>query len=402
LFKKMSRLSNKNIVLGITGSIAAYKAAEVIRLFKKKGARVFPVMTKAATYFVHPITYQTVAGERVTLNLFENREQMLKHISLSELADVLLIAPATANIIGKIAAGIADDILTTTVLATKAPIVIAPAMNERMYENLLVQENIRKLKSLGYKFVGPEEGMLASGDMGKGRMSEPAKIVDFIEKVLLYTKDLEGKSFIVTAGPTREPIDRVRFISNYSSGKMGFAIAKEAKDRGAKVILISGPTSIEPPWGVRLYKVETAKEMLDKVRKHFDEVDGLIMAAAVSDFYLPRISEGKIKKQGKEKLTLDLVKTPDILREVGKKRGKKILVGFCAEVENLLKEAKRKLEEKNLDLVVANDLTEEGAGFGVDTNKVTLIDRQGRVTSLPLMSKRKVAERIMDYIKKML
>lgn len=398
----MSVFKNKNIVLGITGSIAAYKTPHIIRLLRERGAHVFPVMTRAATYFVHPTTYQSIAAEKVTLSLFGEKDKGLRHISLSRTADLLLIAPATANIIGKIAAGIADDILTTTVMATRAPVVIAPAMDDRMYENPLVQRNIRKLKSSGYRFIGPEEGKLASGEEGKGRMSEPAVIVKFVEKTLLYREDLKGKSFIVTAGPTREPVDSIRFISNYSSGKMGFAIAEEARDRGAKVILISGPTCIEYPWGVELHRVETAHQMLEKVRKYFTQVDGLIMAAAVADFYSSPIPQGKLKKEGREKLNLQLIRTPDILEEMRKTDSRKILVGFCAETENLLQEAKKKLKSKKLDLIAANDLTEKGAGFGTDTNKVTLVDRQDKIIPLPLMSKRKVAEKIIDEIKKIL
>ncbi|MBE0479335.1 bifunctional phosphopantothenoylcysteine decarboxylase/phosphopantothenate--cysteine ligase CoaBC [Candidatus Aerophobetes bacterium] len=395
----MTNIKGKNIVLGITGSIAAYKAAEIIRVLKDRGARVFPVMTKSARHFVHPLTFQSICQEKVLLNLFEDKDESLKHISLSRLADALVIAPATANIIGKIASGIADDILTTTVLATRAPVVIAPAMNEWMYQNPLVQANIAKLKSLGYRFIGPEEGKLACGDEGRGRMSEPGAIVDFLEDVLLCKNDLKGKSFLITAGPTREPLDRVRFISNYSSGKMGFAIAKEAKERGARVILIAGPTWIEPPPGIKLYRVETANQMLEKVREHFRQVDGLIMASAVSDFRPLFVHKGKIKKEGKEKITLEFVKNPDILEEVAKIKGDKIVVGFCAETENLLEEARKKLSCKNMNLVVANDLTEEGAGFGVDTNKVTIMDAQGKLTHLPLMSKYEVAREILNHVK---
>lgn len=397
----MSGLKHKNIVLGITGSIAAYKAPEIIRLLKEKGARIFPVMSRAATYFVHPTTYQTVAGEEVALSLFEDKKESLKHISLSQLADLLVIAPATANVIGKIAAGIADDILTTTVMATRAPVVIAPAMNERMYQNLLVQENIAKLKKLGYGFVGPEQGKLASGKVGKGRMSEPPTIVDFLDEVISRKKDLEGKSFIVTAGPTRESVDEVRFISNYSSGKMGFAVAEEARNRGAEVILISGPTCIEPPRGVRLYRVESACQMLKRVKEHFSKVEGLIMASAVVDFRPSPASEGKIKKEGRKELALKLVKNPDILEEAGKEKGKRVLVGFCAETKNILQEAKKKLQTKNLDLVVANNLTQKGAGFGVDTNKVTLLDSQGKIIPLPLMSKHQLAKKIWNHIKEL-
>lgn len=398
----MSELKGKNVVLGITGSIAAYKAAEIIRLIKDEGARIYPIMTKSATRFVHPVTFQTMAGEKVVSSLFKNEKNSLSHISLSALADILLIAPATANIIGKIAQGIADDILTTTVMAVRAPVVMAPAMNECMYQNPLVQQNISKLKSLSYRFIGPEEGRLASGSKGKGRMSEPEIIVDFLKKILSSKEDFQGKSFIVTAGPTREPWDKVRFISNYSSGKMGFAIAQEARDRGAKIILITGPTCIEPPWGVRLHRVETAKELREKVNKYFNEVNGLIMVSAVADFRPLEVEMGKINKKDKESVTLKMVKNPDILEEIGKIKGEKILVGFCAETENLLDKAKKKLQRKNLDLIVANDITEMGAGFGVDTNKVVLLDSKDEIKSLPLMSKREVAGEIWNRIKDLL
>jgi len=398
----MDELKNKNIILGVTGSIAAYKAPEIIRLLVREGAYVYPVMTRSATYFIHPLTLQSVSREKVTLSLFNGDERDIRHISLSALADVLLIAPATANIIGKIAAGIADDILTTTIIATRAPVVIAPAMNERMYKNPVVQQNIARLKSIGYRFIGPEEGRLACQDKGKGRMSEPATIVGFLKKIFSKMEDFKGKSFIVTAGPTREPIDVVRFISNYSSGKMGFAIAREMWDRGAKVILISGPTFIKPPEGVDFFVVETARQMEEKVKEYFDRVDGLIMTAAVCDFRPVQSFKGKMKKESKERVVLELVRNPDILEEIGRVKGEKILIGFCAEAENILQEARQKLKKKNLDLIVANDVTEKGAGFEVDTNKVFLLNSKGEVKSLPLMSKRKVAEVICDHIKQIL
>jgi phosphopantothenoylcysteine decarboxylase/phosphopantothenate--cysteine ligase len=395
-----SQLKDKNIILGITGSIAAYKAAEIIRLLKEREARVYPVMTERATHFVHPTTFKVLAGQQVTFDLFTEEREM-KHISLSALADLMVIAPATGNIIGKIAAGIADDILTTTVMATSAPVVIAPAMNERMYFNPLVQQNIRKLKALGYRFIGPQSGKLACGDVGRGRMSEPETIVNFLEEVILSLKDLKGRSFIITAGPTREPWDRVRFISNYSSGKMGFALAEEARERGVRVILISGPTLLEPPGGVEFYPVETCREMKERVEEFFQQVDGLIMASAPADFSPLHPEEGKISKEGKERIILEMVKNPDILEKMGKIKGKKILVGFCAETEDLVERAKKKLKRKNLDLVVANDLTQAGAGFGVDTNQVIILNREGKIKVLPLMSKREVAREIWKEIKKL-
>lgn len=398
----MSSLKDKNIVLGITGSIAAYKAAEIISLLKKKGARVFPVMTEAATHFVHPTTYRSIAGERVTTHLFGSKDESLKHISLSEIADLLLIAPATANVIGKIASGIADDILTTTVMATRTPVLIAPAMHESMYENPVVQENIRRLRELGYRFIGPEKGRLASGAVGWGRMSEPEKIVDFLQEIIFSREDFKGKNFLVTAGPTRESLDRVRFISNYSSGKMGFAIAREARNRGAEVTLITGPTSVEPPRGVRICRVESASQMLEEVREYFKQTDVLIMVAAVADFRPTSISKRKIKKEGKQRFVLEFTRNPDILEEMGKKKNGRILVGFCAETENLMEEAKKKLSRKNLDLIVANDLTEKGSGFEVSTNKAVIIDRKGNVSYLPLMDKRELAGEILTHVKKLL
>lgn len=397
-----SNLKGKNIVLGITGSIAAYKAAEIVRLLKERGAFVYPVMTKCATFFVHPTTFQTLSQQKVGIDLFEKDDISLKHISLSELADIILIAPATANIIGKIASGIADDLITTTVMAARSPVVIAPAMNERMYHNSIVKENISRLKSLGYKFIGPEVGRLASGAKGEGRMVSPQLIVDSLEKIFTSRKDLEGKSFIVTAGPTREPLDYVRFISNRSSGKMGFAIAEEARDRGAKIILISGPTLISPPGGVEFYSVETAKDMMEKVKEWFEKVDGLIMASAVSDFRPVEVKKGKIKKADKDKIVVKMVKNPDILEEMGKVKGEKILVGFCAETEDIVRYAKEKLIRKNLDFIVANNISFPGAGFGTDTNQVIILDRQGRIESLPIMSKREVASKIWDRVKELL
>ena len=396
-----SILKGKNIVLGVTASIAAYKAAEIVSLLRERGASVYPIMTREATFLIHPITLKTLADQKVATRLFD-QEPVIKHISLSKLADLVLIAPATANIIGKIASGIADDLLTTTVMATSAPVVIAPAMNEKMYSNPVVQRNISDLKALGYRFIGPESGKLACGEVGKGRMTEPQIIVDYVEKIFSFLKDLEGKSFIVTAGPTREPWDEVRFISNYSSGKMGFAISEEAQKRGAKVILISGPSTLEPPPGVLFYPVKTCEEMRAKVKEFFLQVDGLIMAAAPADFRPSVREKGKIKKESSEKVVLELVKNPDILEEMGKIKGKKILVGFCAETQNLQERARKKLKQKNLDLIVANDLTQPGAGFEEDTNKVIFIYRKGEVKDFPLMSKREVAREILNEVKKIM
>ncbi|MCK4496139.1 MAG: bifunctional phosphopantothenoylcysteine decarboxylase/phosphopantothenate--cysteine ligase CoaBC, partial [Candidatus Aminicenantes bacterium] len=274
----MSALKNKNVLLGITGSIAAYKAAEIVRLLRKREARIYPIMTQAATHFVHPLTFQTLASRKVTVKLFEESDEKIRHISLAQLADVVLIAPASANIIGKLSHGIADDILTTTALATKAPILIAPAMNNAMYENPLLQENIKKLKAIGVSFIGPEKGKLASGEIGMGRMSAPSQIVEYLERIIQSRDDFKEKTFLVTAGPTREPLDKVRFISSYSSGKMGYALAEEGAWRGANIILVSGPSSLNPPREVEFYSVESALEMHKKVMEKLAQVDGVIMA----------------------------------------------------------------------------------------------------------------------------
>ena len=398
----MGALRNKSILVGVTGSIAAYKAAEIVRLLRKKKAIVYPIMTKAATQFLSPLTLQNLASQKVTLKLFGGDIGKAEHLSLAELADACLIAPATANIVGKVANGIADDILTTTVLATKAPVLFAPAMNNKMYENPILQRNIGSLKADGFKFVGPERGDLADGRIGLGRMAEPQKIVECLERVLQSRGDFLGKAFVITAGPTREPLDRVRFLSNYSSGKMGYALAEEGVSRGARIVLISGPTSIDPPLGVEFHWVETAREMHKVVRKKMGEVDGIVMSAAVSDYAPAEKEKGKIKKTTGEKFILELVPNPDILKELGQREENKILVGFCAETKDLEKEARRKLKEKNLDLIVANNIGEEGAGFEGDTNIVTLINDKGEVEHLSKRSKREVARAVWDKIEKLM
>jgi len=398
----MGALRNKSILVGVTGSIAAYKAAEIVRLLRKKKAIVYPIMTKAATHFLPPLTLQTLACQKVTLKLFSKDIRKAEHLSLAELADVCLIAPATANIIGKIANGIADDILTTIVLATKAPVLLAPAMNNMMYENPILQRNIGSLKAIGFKFIGPARGDLADGKIGLGRMTEPQEIVECLERVMQSRDDFLGKAFVVTAGPTREPLDRVRFFSNYSSGKMGYALAEEGVSRGARIVLISGPTSLDHPPGVEFHWVESAREMQKIVREKMDEADGIVMSAAVSDYAPAKKENGKIKKTTRKKLILELVQNPDILKELGQRKENKILVGFCAEAKDLEKEAMRKLREKNLDLIVANNITEEGAGFKGDTNIVTLINNKDEVEHLSRRSKREVARVIWDKIKEMI
>jgi len=393
-----SALKNKNILVGISGSIAAYKTVEIIRLLRKKEAIIHPLMTKSAAHFVHPLTFQTLSSRKVTRKMFREEEKEMPHLSLAKLADLFLIAPATANIIGKIANGIADDILTTTVLAIRAPVVIAPAMNYRMFNNPIFQANMRKLKVFGFKFIGPEQGALASGEVGIGRMADPHHIVEYLEKIINFSNDFRNKTFLVTAGPTRESLDKVRFFSNYSSGKMGYALAEEGIFRGARIILVSGPTSLNPPADVEFYPVESAKEMEKKVMDKFHEVDGVLMAAAVAD-YRPEIKkEGKIKKNSQRELILKLVQNPDILEKLGERKKDKILVGFCAETKDLEKEAKKKLKEKNLDLIAANDITLKAAGFGTDTNIVTLIDKNGKIEHLSKRSKREIAVKVWDKI----
>ena len=390
-------LKNKKIVLGITGGIAAYKAAELVRELVRGGAEVFVVMTRSAQAFVTPLTFQTLSGNKVATELFSLVEESeIGHISLADRADVLVIAPATANVIGKIAGGIADDLLTTVVMATKAPVLLAPAMNVHMWENPICQENIRKLSARGYHFIEPEAGELACGYEGKGRLPEISAIVEEI-RALLSPQDLRGETLLVTAGPTEEPLDPVRFLSNRSSGKMGFAVARAARRRGGKVILVSGPTALAAPSGVKFIAVRTAVQMREAVLENLPAASVLVMAAAVSDFRPKGTSLEKIKKSGAQP-TLSLELNPDILSEAGQRKGQRLMVGFAAETESLLANAQRKLAEKNLDLIVANDVSLPGAGFAVETNIVKVIDRSGKVEELPLMGKEELANRILDRI----
>jgi len=391
-------LKSKNIVLGVCGGIAAYKSCELVSRLVKAGANVDVIMTENAVNFINPLTFQALSSNQVIVDMFkEPKYWEIQHVSLAKKADLIIIAPATANIIGKIANGIADDMLTTTVMATKAPIVIAPAMNCNMYENKILQSNINRLKELGYKFIEPVEGRLACGDVGKGKMAEPEDIETYIISLLSQKRDFEGKTIIVTAGPTREAIDPVRFISNHSTGKMGYAIAEKAAERGAKVYLVSGPTSLEAPSGVNLIPVSSAKDMQMKIMEHFHEADIIIKSAAVADYAPTVVHDQKIKKSG-QNLCIELVKNPDILYELGKIKGNKILVGFAMETQNLIENAKEKVLKKNLDFIVANDLFTEGAGFASDTNVVKIIDREGNVESLPKMPKSQLADLILDKI----
>lgn len=393
-------LKNKTIVLGITGGIAAYKAADLASKLTQAGAKVEVVMTEAAQKFITPLTLRNITHRPVVTDMFElSSEWTVEHVALAEAAAAVVVAPATANTIARLAAGIADDMLATVVLATKAPVIIAPAMNDLMYANSVTQENISKLKARGFSFIEPEYGRLASGKMGKGRLPDTAIIIEAIERALGQKRDLEGKRIVVTAGGTREPIDPVRHIGNRSSGKMGYAITEAARDRGAKVTLVSANVSLPEPANVAIIKASTALEMKKAVEGAVKQADVLLMAAAVADYQPEAIAKGKIKKESKLNLTLKLVKTPDILSEV---RGDFIRVGFAAESENLVANAKKKLVEKKLDLIIANDITKADSGFDADTNRVVIIDKKGKAEELPLMSKRDVAERILDRVKRLL
>lgn len=388
-------LTDKTIVLGITGSIAAYKAADIASRLTKEGARVEVVMTKAATWFIAPLALRSITGRPVVTDMFDPESQRnLEHITLAETADVVIIAPATASLIAKLAAGIADEMPALVVLATKAPIILAPAMNVNMYENPITQENLARLKAHGFTIVEPERGRLASGRVGLGRLADSDKIIGTIKQVLGRRGDLAGKKLVVSAGGTQEPIDPVRHISNPSSGKMGYAIAEAARDRGAEVKLISAPVSLLPPAGVELIQVKTTLEMQKAVAKAVAKADALIMAAAVTDYQPRVVAKDKLKKDTLE-LKLELVRTPDILAEV---KGDFIRVGFAAESNNIIANAKKKLVSKKLDLIVANDITAADSGFGVDTNKVIIIDKKGKAEKLPLMSKREVADKILDRV----
>ncbi len=390
-------LKDKQVVLGITGGIAAYKAAEIVRQIVKGGGQVHVIMTRSAQEFIAPLTLQTLSGNPVTTELFQlYQEREIGHIALAQRAQILVIAPATANIIGKIAHGIADDILSTVVMAAKAPVLMAPAMNEAMWENPIVQDNIRSLKKRGYHFIDPGWGDLACGAQGTGRMAEIEDIIDEMA-ALLTPKDFRGQKVLVTAGPTREMLDPVRFISNPSSGKMGFAVARALRQRGAQVTLISGPTALAPPRMVNVIPVQTAEEMRSAVQKHFAETDIVIKTAAVADYRPKKISPEKIKK-GAASLSLEMEKTRDILGELGMKKGQKLLIGFAAETRKVNAFALEKLQKKNLDLIVANDVGRKGSGFGSDMNEVRLIFRDGRVETLPALPKEEIAHILLDRI----
>ena len=390
-------LTGRHVVMGVTGGIAAYKACEVVSRLKKLGADVDVIMTENAARLVAPLTFETLSARPVSVDTFARMASWdVRHISLAQKADLMLVAPATANLMAKLACGIADDMLTTTLLATKAPIVLAPAMNTGMWTAEATQQNLRTLLARGVRTVGPDSGRLACGDSGAGRMSEPEAIVEAVCGLLCHRRDMEGLRVLVTAGPTVERIDPVRYLTNDSSGKMGYALAEAARDRGARVTLLSGPVHIAPPQGVETVPVISTQSLYDAMLERCGEQDIIVQAAAPADYRVEHPAAQKLKKRAGEPLVLTLVENPDIAKAVGKrKRPGQVLVGFAAETQDLLANAKGKLAGKNLDLIVANDVTAEGAGFGTDTNLVTLITREGE-TALPLMSKREVAGRIWD------
>lgn len=388
-------LQDKNIVLGVTGSIACYKALDLASKLTQAGASVDTIMSYGATQFITPLTFRSLTHRPVTVDVFDpDSELSIEHVQLAGRADLVVVAPATAHFIAKAAGGFADDPLTTTILATQAPVLIAPAMDGHMYENQATQDNIEKLKSRGVHFVGPASGHLASGLVGIGRLVEVPQLMGHISALLGMDGDLAGQTIVVSAGGTQEAIDPVRVITNHSSGKMGYAVAEAARDRGARVVLVAAPTSLDDPAALQVVKVRSAAEMRDAVLEAVKGADALVMAAAVADYQPANVADQKIKKD-RSALTIDLERTPDILAEA---QGSFLRIGFAAETEELLTNARDKLERKALDLIVANDVTAEGSGFGADTNKVILVGKSGEVEDLPLMSKHDVAHRILDRV----
>lgn len=388
----------KNIVVGVSGGIAAYKACDVVSKLKKQGFEIDVIMTKNAQEFVSPLTFQTLSNQTVVTDMFETPSDWnVEHIELAKKADVFVIVPATANIIGKIANGIADDMLTTTIMATEAKKVIVPAMNTKMYHNPFVQENILKLKKHGYYFIEPVSGLLACGDTGKGKMEDPTVIVEELCLIANQTKEMAGCKVTVTAGATTEDIDPVRYLTNRSTGKMGYAIAEQAILKGATVVLISGKTNLKPPRGLsKFIEARSAEEMYQEVKREFFDTDILIKAAAVADFTPKVVAKNKIKKQD-ENLVIDLKRTKDIAFEMGQlKKSNQVMVGFAAETESVLEHAVQKLKKKNLDFIVSNDLTKSGAGFGTDTNIVNFLFPDGEIEKYDLMQKKEVADRILE------
>lgn len=390
-------LKGKTVLLGVTGGIAAYKMPNVARMLKKMHCNVHVLMTQNATNFITPTTFETLTANKCLIDTFDrNFEFSVEHVALAKQADLVLIAPATANVIGKIANGIADDMLTTTVMACTCKCLVAPAMNHNMYHNSIVQENIEKLKRHGYEIIDPVCGMLANGDTGDGKMPSEETLVEYVVKELAYPKDMQGMKVLVTAGPTQEAIDPVRYITNHSTGKMGYAIAKMAMYRGADVTLVSGPTALEAPMFIDTVPIVSAQEMYDAVMERAKEQDIIIKAAAVADYRPANVADEKIKKSG-DSSELALERTKDILAALGEQKGNTILCGFSMETEHMLENSRRKLEKKNLDMIAANNLKDEGAGFGTDTNILTLITRDGE-KQLKLMSKEAAANELLSEL----
>ena len=387
----------KNIILGVTSSIAAYKSANVASALVKKGCNVNVLMTENATNFINPLTFEELTKHKCIIDTFDRNVQYnVAHISLAVSADAFIIAPASANVIGKIANGIADDMLTTTVMACKCPVIISPAMNTNMYENPIVQDNLAKLERFGYIIVPPAEGRLACGAIGKGKMPDEQVLLDYLERALSDKQDFKGKRVLVTAGPTQESIDPVRYITNHSSGKMGYAVARQAMLRGAEVTLVSGKVNLPPVPFVKMINVTTAEDMYNSVTAEFDNTDIVIKAAAVADFRPKRIADDKLKKaDGMD--SIELEPTKDILKELGKNKKNRFICGFSMETKNMTENSREKLENKNLDMIVCNNLKVEGAGFQGDTNVVTVIDKTN-ITELGIMSKTEVADKILDRI----
>lgn len=398
----MYNLTDKQIVLGVTGSIAAYKAPDLASKLTQAGAAVDVAMTESATRFVAPITFQSVTGRRAYHDMWDEASETAElHVVLARRADLMVIAPATATTLARMAHGLADDLVSLTALATRAPVLVAPAMDPNMWEHAATRANVETLRSRGVSFVGPEEGRLASGQMGTGRMSEVPVLLGAVRSALGRTGDLTGKKIVVSAGGTREAIDPVRFVGNESSGKMGFAVAEAARDRGADVVLVSGEAALPDPFAVDVRRVRSATQMRDAVLAACEGASALIMAAAVADYQPAEPVGEKIKRAGRESLSLNLAPTPDILAEVGRPPGL-VKVGFAAESQDLVANAKAKIEAKGLDLIVANDITAAGAGFGADTNRVLVIDAKGDQEEWPLMSKYEVAWRILDRVQKLI
>lgn len=393
-------LVGTRIVLGVTGSIAAYKAVSLLRALVREGATVDVAMTRSATKFVTPLTFEVLSGRPVTTDLFEAHQEM-RHLSVPERADAIVIAPATANFLAKAALGMGDDLLSTMLLTAQCPMIFAPAMDGGMWTHPTVTEHVRTLRARGVVMVDPEEGPLASGRIGQGRLAEESRILVAVQSALAPKRDWQGHRILVSAGPTQEPIDPVRYISNRSSGKMGYAIAEAAQARGARVVLVTGPTTIPAPRGVEIVPVETAEEMTKALSARLSWSTVVIMAAAVADFRPKRPASQKLKKQGKIETTLDLERTTDILAALSTQRTTQLLVGFAAETNDLLAHAAEKLKTKGIDLIVANDVTRPGGGFGSEQNAATLIDRQGQVTELPLKPKRELADNILDAARRL-